>query len=102
MLPSLSEGVPRSILEAMALGKPVVASRVGGVAGVVEDGDTGLLVEPGDVGGLADRLRRMIADPGLCARMGRRAREVALTRYSLRRNIAGLRAIYAEVAGNRR
>ena len=102
VLPSLSEGVPRSILEAMALGKPVVASRVGGVAGVVEDGDTGLLVEPGDVGGLADRLRRMIADPGLCARMGRRAREVALTRYSLRRNIAGLRAIYAEVAGNRR
>jgi len=72
------------------------------VAGVVEDGDTGLLVEPGDVGGLADRLRRMIADPGLCARMGRRAREVALTRYSLRRNIAGLRAIYAEVAGYRR
>ena len=101
VLPSLSEGVPRSILEAMALGKPVIASRVGGVAGVVEDGRTGFLVEPGDVGGLADRLRRVIVDPGLCVQMGRRAQEIASTRYSLHRNVDGLRAIYTEIVRGR-
>jgi len=102
VLPSRSEGVPRSILEAMALGKPVVASRVGGVAGVVEEGRTGFLVEPDDVEGLADRLRRLIVDAELRARMSRAAREIASTRYSLERNVAGLRAIYAEVTADRR
>ena len=102
VLPSLGEGVPRSILEAMALGKPTVASRVGGVAGVVEDGATGFLVDPGDVDGLAVCLRRMIVDPELRVRMGGRAREVVSTRYSLERNVDRLAEIYGEIAGSRR
>lgn len=69
-------------VEAMAAGKPVVASRAGGLADVVEDGVTGLLVEPGDAAGLADGIARLIADPGLRERMGRAGRDKAKRRFS--------------------
>jgi glycosyltransferase involved in cell wall biosynthesis len=69
-------------LEAMASGTPVVASRVGGLAEVVVDGETGFLVEPGDVGELADRLRRLLADARLAARLGGNARDLVLERFT--------------------
>jgi glycosyltransferase involved in cell wall biosynthesis len=69
-------------LEAMASGTPVVCSRIGGLPEVVEDGVTGLLVEPGDLGGLHDALDRVLRDRALAARLGRGARERALERFT--------------------
>jgi glycosyltransferase involved in cell wall biosynthesis len=79
--PSLLEGMPLAVLEGMAAGLPVVASRVGGTPELVRDGETGFLVEPGDPEQLADRICRLIGDAGLRAAMGRRAREVVEQGY---------------------
>jgi glycosyltransferase involved in cell wall biosynthesis len=80
VLPSHSEGSPNVILEAMAAGLPVAATRVGGIPDMVEDGVTGFLVDPflpGQSGGealFAERLARLLTDPGLRQRMGEQAR----------------------------
>ena len=74
VLPSYREGLPLAVLEAMAHGRPVVATRVGGIPDLVEDGATGFLVEPGDVDGLRAALLRLLADPELRRRLGNEAR----------------------------
>ena len=70
--PSFHEAFPRVLLEAMAAGRAVVATRVGGVPEAVEDGVTGLMVPPGDVSALADAMASLLRDPGR-----RRAMEAA-------------------------
>ncbi|MFC3060263.1 glycosyltransferase [Paenirhodobacter populi] len=70
VLPSFAEGVPVVLMEAMASGLPVVASRVAGVQELVDDGVSGYAVPPGDVDSLVARLDTLLADPDLCARMG--------------------------------
>jgi glycosyltransferase involved in cell wall biosynthesis len=65
VLPSANEGTPVSAIEALAAGRPVVATRVGGIPDVVRDGEDGFLVEPGAVDDLADRLARLARDPEL-------------------------------------
>lgn len=74
-LPSRNEGWGLSLMEAMACGKPVVATAVGGIPELVTDDVEGLLVPPGDVRGLADAVSRLLGDPGLRERMGRAGRE---------------------------
>jgi glycosyltransferase involved in cell wall biosynthesis len=81
-LPSLWEGMPLSILEAMHAGLPVVASAVGSVAEAVGDGDTGYVVPPGDRQALKAVLARLLADPELRSRMGSRARAIASERFT--------------------
>ena len=76
VLTSRKEGIPRAALEAMAAGRPVVATRVTGTREVVRDGDTGMLVGIDDAPALAAALTRLLADPTECARMGARGREV--------------------------
>src|SRR5205823_8813185 len=61
----LGDGLPNVLLEAMALGTPVIASRVAGIPEALDDGRCGPLVPPGDVGALADAIARLLADPGL-------------------------------------
>jgi glycosyltransferase involved in cell wall biosynthesis len=75
VMPSIwFENFPYAVLEAFALGKPVVASDIGGLPEMVEDGRTGFLVAPGDAGGLARALRDLAADPARAVEMGRDAR----------------------------
>lgn len=76
-LPSSREGVPTALLEGMAAGRPVVATRVGHVASIVDDGVEGFLIAPGDVAALADRLTRLLTDAHLAASMGKAARKRA-------------------------
>ena len=84
-LPSWREGTPRSLLEAMACGLPVVATDVPGCREVVINGDNGFLVPPRDPVALAAALRKMINDPGLRARMGARSRSLAVDEFSAQR-----------------
>jgi glycosyltransferase involved in cell wall biosynthesis len=83
-LPSISEGLPLVLLEAMAAGLPIVATSVGGIPDVVQEGVTGLLVPAADGDSLRGRLSMLQDDPALARRLGLRAREIALQRYSLR------------------
>jgi len=83
VLPSLNEGMPMTVLEAMAAGKPVVASAVGGIPRIVTSGDTGLLVKPGSVDSLRDALTRLIEDTALRIALANRARAHVSQTYSL-------------------
>ena len=74
-LPSLSEGIPMALLEAMAASRAVVASRVGGIPEIIEDEVEGFLVEPMDVNRLTERCRRLIESPDVARRMGEQARK---------------------------
>ena len=84
VLPSVYDQLPMVILEAMALGKPVVATRVCGIPDVIEDGRTGLLVEPRDPEGLAAAILKLVEDPGLREELSQRAR-LAAEHYDVRR-----------------
>lgn len=95
--PSLEEGFGLSILEAQAAEKAVLATRVGGIPGIIEDGRTGLLVAPEDPGALADSIRRLAADASLRHSLGEAAREGVLERFPLARMIEGTEAVYREV-----
>jgi glycosyltransferase involved in cell wall biosynthesis len=94
VLPSSNEGTPVSAIEALAAGRPVVATRVGGVPDVVRDGEDGFLVEPGATGDLADRLAELARDPGLRERMGRAGRERVLPRYAVGRLVDDVDRLY--------
>lgn len=74
VLPSYNEGLPVSVLEAMAAGLPILSTPVGGIPEAVTDGVEGFLVEPGNVSALADRLHLLLSDPQLARRMGQAAR----------------------------
>jgi glycosyltransferase involved in cell wall biosynthesis len=94
VLPSVNEGTPVSVIEALAAELPVVATRVGGVPDVVRDGEDGFLVEAGATGDLADRLAQLARDPALRARMGKQGRERVLPRYAVDRLVADVDELY--------
>ena len=98
VLPSRREARPTSIMEAMASGLPVVATRVGSVPAMVAVGRTGLLVNPGDAEGLAEALATLVDDPSLRGRMAIEGRRVALDELSLDRMVEQYDAFYREIA----
>jgi len=95
------EGFPRSIIEAMAIGIPCIASQVGGVREQLQHGVTGLIVEPGDVDALAAAIVRAAGDPAWRAAAGQRASVVAGIQFSLDAAVTGLARTLNEVAMNR-
>ena len=96
VLPSLSEGLGRVILEAMACGKPVIGSKVGGIIEVIEEGQTGFLIPPGDVEALAERLTWILTHPEEAGTMGRRAREFARGFFSKDSYVKSYASIFKE------
>ncbi len=94
VLCSLSEGFPNSVVEAMAAGRPVVATEVGGVRDAVEHGRTGWLVGPADPAALGDALERIMMDPSSGAVMGAAGRQRAQTLFEANTVIGKLEALY--------
>lgn len=87
LVPSLKEGFGLTAVNAMAMGRSVIASRVGGLSEVVADGETGLLVEPGDIDSLADAMRTIAADLAMAYQLGRAGRARAVERFEINRQI---------------
>jgi len=92
------DGIPNTILEAMAVGTPVVATRLSGIPEVVLPETTGLLVEPGDVDGLAAALARLLADADLACRLGAAGRALVVERFDLARNVEKLAGLFERTA----
>jgi glycosyltransferase involved in cell wall biosynthesis len=95
--PSEVEGLPVAVLEAMALGRPVVATAAGGVPTIVRDGETGLLVETSDPLALAKGIERLLDDRPLAARLGEAARDLVDSEYSLQPMIRATEDVYRRV-----
>lgn len=91
------EGFPRSILEAMRAGLPVISSAVGGIAESVRDGETGFTVRKGDVTGLRQRLNQLLTDPGLRSRMGHGGRQHYERHFTLADTVEKTLAVYREM-----
>lgn len=100
VLASRQETAPMAIIEAMAAGKPVVATRVGGVADLVEDGRSGFVVEPGDQRAFARRIVEVLNNAEMRRRMGKRAHQLA-KRFHVQIVAAQYRRLYYEVAGKK-
>lgn len=100
VLPSSQETSPMVIGELMAAGKPVIATRVGGVPYLVQNEETGFVVEPGDIDALVDRIDRLLQDPDLRTRMGTRARQRAERRFRSQEVAKRVRDVYLEAIAN--
>ena len=99
VLSSLYEGLPYALLEAMAAGIPMVATRVPGVEKVIEDGETGLLVDPASPNALADAVERLLLAPQEARWMARMARETVASLYSLDDQLRNLTCFYESIFG---
>ncbi len=97
ILPSYNEGLPMSVLEAMAAGLPILSTPIGGIPEAVTDGVEGFLVQPGDVNALADRLQRLLSDPELASQMGAAARRKVETTFSSDAILPKVEALYREL-----
>ncbi len=101
LLTSISEGIPLTLIEAMAAHVPVVSTRVGGVAEVVEEDRSGLLAPSGDAAALTGRVLQLAADPALRREFGRRGRERAEAMFSESRMIDQYERLYLDMIGPR-
>jgi glycosyltransferase involved in cell wall biosynthesis len=99
--PSLAEGFGRAVLESMALGKPVIASAVGGLREAVQDGRNGYLVAPGNVEAIVSRWRELLSSPELRQRLGQEARRTVFADYLIDDKVTQLAEIWTEMAAGR-
>ena len=97
---SLSEGMSMSLLEAMAMGKPVVATRVGGNPEIIAEGATGVLVPPRDALALVKAVRRLLDDPAVAERMGRAARARVEREFDVRGMVRRMEDLYVSLLPN--
>ena len=98
VLPSLAEGLPLSLLEAMACGRPVIASRVGAVANVLKDGVSGLLVHAGQPASLASALAELLSNRILARQLGERAQSYARASFDQQRMIEQFEQVFLQAA----
>ena len=89
-----NEGVPQSLLQALAMARPVVGTTVGGIPEVIVDAETGLLVPPRDTRSLAQAMGRLMADPDYRRALGRRGRELVVEKFSMEQMAAEIEAVY--------
>jgi sugar transferase (PEP-CTERM/EpsH1 system associated) len=101
VLPSLGEGMSNTVLEAMACGLPVIATKVGGNPEIIEEERTGWLFTPGNVEWLADKLKLLVRDPALIHHVSMTARERAIESFSLDRMLENYRNFYLDLAARR-
>lgn len=99
VLPSLNEGLPMTILEAMAASRPVIATNVGAIPSVIKDGENGLLVNPRDTDGLRNAIARLLSDPDLCRRMGDKAHDWVSRNYTSEAMALKYRQMYEAILG---
>jgi glycosyltransferase involved in cell wall biosynthesis len=102
VMPSLNEALSNVLLESMAAGVPVVATRVGGTPEAVEDGVNGLLVSPGDPAALARAICDVLANAELAQRLGRAARQTIHDRFSIDRMVSATEQLYLSLLDRRR
>ena len=100
-LPSHAEGLPTALCETMNAGRAIVATRVGGIPEIVRDGETGFVIEVGDVAALTDRLRRILTDAALKERFEHAAYGFAREHLTWRANAAAYERIYDEILRER-
>lgn len=98
--PSLSEAFGMSLVEAMATQTPVVATKIGGMPEIVDDGKTGLLTDPGDTSALANAIIKIISQPNLAHKMGRAGRQKVLKHYTWQQITKNLIDCYATMGVN--
>ena len=101
ILPSFMEGLPIVLMEAMAIGVPVVASRVAGIPELVEDGVTGLLFTPSDWDELASRIDFLLRDQGVRDRLTNQAKAKVVTEFDTRKSAKQLAALFSNPGGIR-
>lgn len=97
VLPSFSEGMPYAVLEAMAAGRPVIASNVSGIKDVVDHQESGLLYDVSDPDGLREAMLRLVTDPEMCNRLGKRARERCHASFGRQRWLEDTVRVYESV-----
>ena len=102
VMPSLNEALSNVLLESMAAGVPVVATRVGGTPEAIEDGVNGLLVPPGDAAALARGICQVLADPELAQRLGPAARRSVNERFGMDRMVSATEKLYCSLLEQRR
>ncbi len=102
VLPSVKEGLPYAIMEAMAAGLPVVATAVGGIPDLIKTGETGHLAPPKNPAALARAIVRVMAEPYPGRAMGRRAKTAIAASFSREAMLAGTIAVYRHSQGSRR
>jgi glycosyltransferase involved in cell wall biosynthesis len=97
VMPSLNESLSNALLESMAAGAPVVATRVGGTPEALVDGETGLLVPPADIASLAGAVTSLLEAPALATRLGRAARQSIADRFSVERMTETTERLYCQL-----
>ena len=100
-LPSRAEGLPNAVLEYMAAGLPVIASRVGGNAELVQDGVTGILVPPEDSAALSAALLKLLSEPSLARRLAQAGHEFTVRNFSFERLVQEVDALYTELLSDK-
>ncbi|MCQ2497387.1 MAG: glycosyltransferase family 4 protein [Lachnospiraceae bacterium] len=97
LFPSYNEGMPMSVLEAMAYGLLVITTNVGGIPKLISHGETGFIFEPGNTKAMAECLSKLLNDEELRRRIGQQAREFVIKNYSFEKHLEKLKAVYSKV-----